>query len=171
MTFASVWAANAQKKIPTSAAEQAFSRFHVLCTADHGKIWGVSLCGPMMFVELKSRAAVLNRPVAGATRDSSVWRIKLPKDQPLANTSIKYKGRRWIMILWPIFKTRDKTDRDILMMHEAFHRIQLTLELPMSGIRDKNGQLGTRRGRIWLRGEFNALRDALSAHGQKRKKR
>lgn len=153
--------------MPLQAAVAAFHEHRALCTRDGGRLWGVSLCGPMMFVDPATREAVLNQAVPGATKDGSLYRVTLPKTTALANTATDYAGKRWSMVLWPL--PRDKTARDILLMHESYHRIQPALGLAPNGSIGANAHLDTEAGRIWLRAEFHALRAALEAHGQARR--
>jgi hypothetical protein len=153
--------------IPAAAAARIFSEAHKLCAADHGKLWGRTLCGPMMFTDPASRTAVLNEPIPNAAQDGKVWRITLPKSFLFANTALPYKGRRWSMVEWSMLPA-DKTERDIMLMHESYHRIQPALGLTSKSA--DNGHLDTRRGRIWLRAEFHALRAALKSTGDARKR-
>lgn len=153
--------------IPASPAAHAFSEVDELCSADAGELWGKSLCGPMMFVDDASRTAVLNESAPGSRQDGDIRRITLPKSVPLANTAVNYGGKRWSMILWPLLE--DKTEREILLMHESFHRIQPALGLEGASSLTANGHLDTKAGRIWLRAEMHALRDALRSAGDQRK--
>lgn len=155
--------------IPVPAAKHAFLQAHKLCAAAKGKLWSLSLCGPMMFVDEASRAAVLNGPVPGAKRHGAIWHITLPNRLPLGNTAVDYSGQRWTMLLWPL--PENKTKRDVLLMHESFHRIQPALGLPAGmGMEAANGHLDTREGRIWLRAEMHALHAALIGTGDDRKR-
>jgi len=47
--------------IPLAEAKAAFDDAAALCAADHGGLWGVSLCGPMMVVDRDSRFVVANQ--------------------------------------------------------------------------------------------------------------
>ncbi len=47
--------------IPIETAKTYFAEAQTLCQADHGQRWGVSLCGPIMFVDPKSRSIVASR--------------------------------------------------------------------------------------------------------------
>ena len=47
--------------IDTTLAYQYFQEAQALCSRDNGKLWGVSLCGPMLFVDRKTRTVVANQ--------------------------------------------------------------------------------------------------------------
>jgi hypothetical protein len=121
----------------------------------------------MMFVDPATRQAVLNRDVAGAVRDGSVYRLGLPNDIGIANTSIVFRGQHWSMVAWPL--PNDRVRREVLLMHESYHSIQPVLGLQGSGGLGGNAELDTEAGRIWLRAELAALRGALQSSGAKRR--
>jgi len=149
-------------RIPREAAARAFREAEGLCQSEGGALWGKSLCGPMMFADRETRQAVLNGPAPGATPDGPLFRLDLPAEMGLANTSTELGGQRWTMILWPL--PEDETSRRILMMHESYHRIQPDLGLEGSGGLGTNAHLDTRDGRVWLRAEFHALAQALGSN-------
>ena len=152
--------------IPAQEAAQAFKEAASLCKAEGGKLWGQSLCGPMMFVDPATHQAVLNEPARGAAEDGAVFRLTLPPETGAANTSVKLGDQRWTMIMWPL--PEDAATRSILMMHESYHRIQPELGLEGGGGLGTNGHLDTRDGRVWMRGEFRALSSALRSEGDAR---
>lgn len=162
----STQAAQPAPAIPTDQAARIFAEAQALCSADEGKLWKHSLCVPMMFVDPATRETVLDRPVKGAKKDGAIYRLSLPPNIGIANTSIEFQGRHWSMVMWPL--PDDKTTRDILLMHESYHSIQPALGLQGDGGLGKNGELDSRDGRIWLRAEFSALRTALQASGKHR---
>src|SRR5262245_10867573 len=43
-------------------AAQYFSEATEVCTRDGGRLWGVSLCGPMLFADPVTRAVAANQP-------------------------------------------------------------------------------------------------------------
>jgi hypothetical protein len=153
--------------IPAQAAAQAFQEAAAFCQAEGGELWGTSLCGPMMFVDRGTRRAVLNGPSPGAVADGAIYRLDLPPQEGVANTSKEIGGQRWTMILWPL--PENKTERAILMMHESYHRIQPALGLAGSGGLGTNTHLDTKEGRIWMRAGFHALTVALEAKDEARR--
>ena len=159
--------------IPIAAAAKVFARAHALCSADGGRLWGVSLCGPLMLVNPQTHAAIANVPMSGAQRRGSFYRFTLPADAPIGNAPFEYDGIRFAQIKWPL---KGGTDRQaVTLMHESFHRVQPRLGFVFAGARTASWMisgdpaLDTEAGRIWLRGEIHALRRALTSSGAARK--
>lgn len=142
-------------------AQRYFETMQRQCTADHGKLWGVSLCGPVMFVDPVTRRVVANQadPKGALKSDHGVYVGVLPPDVLIANTSIEWEGVRWIQMLWPV--AGDEASRRTLFAHEAFHRIQPQV-LPIVAGGD-NVQLDTEQGRYTMLLEWRALAAALQA--------
>ena len=150
--------------IQIDSAKAAFAEAKTLCSADHGKLWGVSLCGPIMFVDAPSRSIVANE-IDGkgvlAPKDG-VFEGVMPADQNIANTSVEWSGRKWTQMLWPL--PDDARLRATLIMHELFHRIQDRLGLPKQRDGD-NAHLDELNGRYYMLLEWRALARALEARG------
>ena len=148
--------------IPIDSAKAVFAQATALCSADHGRLWGVSLCGPIMFVDAPSRTIVANEPDdkgALAPRDGAFVGV-MPADQNIANTAVEWSGRKWTQMLWPL--PNDERVRATLIMHELFHRIQdrLGLNAPSNGA---NAHLDELEGRYYMQLEWRALARALEA--------
>ncbi|HWA00743.1 MAG TPA: hypothetical protein VG841_10565 [Caulobacterales bacterium] len=149
-----------------SREEAAAADLQDICDADHGRLWGLSLCGPLLVVEGAPRAAWANQQDAAGvlTRDGAGWRGVLPDGIPVANTSIEWGGQRWIMVVAPL--PEDDVELRVLVAHEAWHRIQSALGLAAQN--STCAHLETERGRYLLRLELRALRQALQASGPAR---
>lgn len=153
--------ASAQAALDSSAAMTVFQRMQTLCEADGGTAWGASLCGPMLLADPATRqfVASIDGGEAALERDGAVFRGRLPDAVPIANTSVKWSGRSWTMLMLPL---PDKEPTlSILLMHEAWHRIQ-----GQAGLAATNAdqtQLETEQGRLSLRLELRALRAAITA--------
>ncbi len=152
-------AAQAQP-IDVAKAKEYFDQAHALCTADGGKLWGKSLCGPMILADPRTRTVAADQSDAESRLrlQDGVYLGTLPAEVNIANTSTAWAGVRWIMIMWPL--PASPTARARLLMHESFHRIQDELGLPASS--PANAHLGTLEGRIWLGLEWRALGQALA---------
>jgi hypothetical protein len=150
--------------IPIDSAKAAFAEAKSLCSADAGKLWGVSLCGPIMFVDAPSRSIVASESDGTgvlASKDG-VFAGVMPADQNIANTAVDWSGRKWTQMLWPL--PDDARLRATLIMHELFHRIQDRLGLPKRRDGD-NAHLDDVDGRYYMQLEWRALARALDARG------
>lgn len=156
--------------VPVSAAPpdvvqaaRYFQEARMLWRKDAGRLWGVSLEGPLLFVDPQTRTVAADRAdEEGKLRpESTVFTGQLPPSEPAANTSLRWAGVEWIEIVWP--PPRDPTDRAVLMMHESWHRVQRELGFPPAD--PPNRHLDTLEGRFWLQLELRALADALGRRG------
>ncbi|HSU94953.1 MAG TPA: hypothetical protein VLI43_14690 [Gemmatimonadaceae bacterium] len=157
-------AARAQSAPPISidSAKAAFAEATSLCSADAGKLWGVSLCGPIMFVDAPSRSIVANESDGKgvlAPKDGVFVEV-MPADRNIANTAVEWQGRKWTQMLWPL--PNDARLRSTLIMHELFHRIQDRLALPPQTSGD-NAHLDELKGRYYMLLEWRALARALES--------
>ncbi|MGA7833404.1 MAG: hypothetical protein WCA21_20820 [Terracidiphilus sp.] len=148
--------------IPSETARTYYAEAHALCEADHGDLWGISLCGPMMFVDPKSHFIVANQADAnGALKASDgVFTGSLPAVLNVTNSPFEWSGVRWTMMVWPL--PLEEGQRKTLMAHELFHRIQPRLDLPTPR-GGENAQLDSLEGRYTLQLELRALTRALKA--------
>ena len=148
-------------------ARQYFQQADSICRKDNGRLWGVSLCGPMLFVDPASHMAVANQADGEGqlSPTNGVFQGKLPQSVNVSNTAIQWAGVKWTMIAWPL--PSNASERGILMAHESWHRIQGDLGLPMSN--PANAHLDSMEGRIWLQLEWRALQKALQNRPERRR--
>jgi hypothetical protein len=160
-----VTCASAQS-IDTKLAAKYFRQLEQTSARDGGKTWGLSLYGPIILVDARTRDVVANQPDREnklASRDG-VFAGTLPTELSPANTDIKWAGVHWTMVMWPVSEFRQARER--LLLHECFHRVQEQLKLPA---RDAvNTHLDMLDGRIWIQLEWRALERALRQTGPAR---
>ncbi len=142
-----------------SFASEYLKEFRSVCKEESGKLWSTSLCVPMIIVDRESLNSVATNqtPEKNFEEKDGVFVGKYEGPQLYANTSIKWKDQRWSMILWPLPK--DKAERTELLLHEAWHSVQSTLNLPMNS--NVLSHLDRYDGRLLIRLEWNALLSAL----------
>ena len=146
--------------IDLARAHQYFEEARAICERDAGKLWGKSLCGPMLFVDIESRQLVANQPDREGIlqKTGNVFTGTLPENENIANTATTWAGVKWTMIIWTSLGDTPAA-RARLMMHELFHRIQDEIGFPMRN--PSNAHLDSLDGRYWLQLEWRALRRAL----------
>lgn len=153
--------------IDLKLARQYFEEAQAVCARDQGRLWGVSLAGPMLFVDPGTRQVVANQSdrEGQLTPEAGVWVGRLPENLNIANTATPWAGVTWTMVRWPL--PEDGTARVRLMIHELWHRAQAGLGFPMSN--PANAHLDALEGRIWLQLEWRALGRALTSAGAERR--
>jgi hypothetical protein len=157
-----------EQAIDTALAERYFQEARAICAKDQGRLWGVSLYGPMMLVDRNTRMMVANQSDAEGRlrKEGNVFVGRLPDEQNIANTATFWGGVKWTMIIFPL--PGDEHDRAQLMLHELFHRVQDELGFPLAN--PANAHLDSQAGRYWLQLEWRALQSALTRQGGERRK-
>src|ERR1043165_987782 len=118
----SLWQVNpTAAQVDQQRAEAYFKEAATLCQRDGGRLWGVSLCGPMVFADARTRTLATNQP-----RPTGEW----PPTLGFTNAPIEWGGSRWAAFMWDFTRSLpDARARGIFMLHELFHRIQPELGL------------------------------------------
>jgi hypothetical protein len=158
LVLAAAGAARAEPPDPVKA-RAAFAERQAICDRDAGRLWGRSLCGPMLLIDPESRQLAANQAGPGLTAQDGVFVGRLPDGMGIANTAFDWAGTKWTMVMWPL--PDDPVERRTLEMHESYHRIQDALGLPARSYAPAH--LAMLDGRVGLRLEFRALAAALTA--------
>jgi hypothetical protein len=153
-------ASPAQAQVDQQRADAFFDEATAICQRDEGRLWGLSLCGPMVFADARTQTLATNVPRPDGDR---------PRALGLANAPIEWGGFRWSAFVWE-FTTAltSQRSRQEFLLHELFHRIQPNLGLVAPGASGQNAHLDTVEGRVWLQLEWRALARALAESGDDR---
>ena len=138
-------------------AEAYFKETKAFCDRDGGKLWGVSLCGPMVIADAATGTIATSQPAPEGAR---------PRSLGFGNSITQWGGETWSTFVWQLLASFDQPSRGILMMHELFHRVERPLGLMTEG--GQNGHLDTLEGRYWQLLEWRALTRALGSSGTER---
>jgi hypothetical protein len=144
----------ARGQVDSTLAQSYFKEAAALCERDGGKLWGVSLCGPMVFTDAATKTIATSQPAPDAPR---------PKELGFVNAPVTWGGNRWSAYMWAWIPPSDAQVRGVLFIHELFHRIQP--ELKLSAGMGENDHLDTLDGRYWMQLEWRALSRALTSSG------
>lgn len=152
----------------TTRARQAMREAKAYAARDAAVLWGVPLTTPLLIVDPGTRRAVSAVPDSEGVMvpEGETWSALIPPDVPLANTSLKWSGRTWAMVLAPL--PADSVERGILLMHEVWHSVQAQVPIPL--MTPDNPHLATAAGRTWLKVEGRALDSALASTGPERRR-
>lgn len=157
LSVAGAWILAAGSTAPAGAqldeqrAAAYFAEAEELCEREGGGLWGVSLCGPMVFADPATGTIVTNRPEPAEPR---------PRVLGYANAALEWGDDRWSVFVWPMIPA-DSAARARLLLHELFHRVQPELGLYVAISEGENDHLDTLEGRYWMQLEWRALAAAL----------
>ena len=151
----------AQEGINYTLAKSYFTEMDSLCSVDNGKLWGINLYGPTMFVIPESRTIIANQSdkEGKLSEQEGVFIGKLPENINIANYSIDWSGEKWTMVMWNALSQNDPYSRNKLLIHESWHSIQN--KLGISPVMTANLHLDELQGSILIKLELRALSKAL----------
>ena len=147
----------AEAQVRPELAKRYFDEVGKLCGRDAGRLWGVSLCGPLVIVDQATGTRATSQPE--------------PEGQPprfpgFVDGPVSWGGLQWFAIPLYMLPEKDADARQQVMLHGLFHRIQ-----PELGLMTEDGlneHLDTLEGRVSMQLEWRALRRAIESSGSDR---
>ncbi|MFQ5605874.1 MAG: hypothetical protein ACE5HS_21600 [bacterium] len=149
----------AAAQVDQERAEAYFKQAAALCEREGVRLWGVSLCGPMVFADPVTGTIATNQQAPEAPR---------PRALGYANAAMEWGGVRWSTFVWQMIPADDEAARARIMLHELFHRVQRELGLYVPVSQGENDHLDTLVGRYWMQLEWRALARGLGTSGSER---
>jgi hypothetical protein len=150
----------ADAQVQPQLAQRWFEEATKLCERDAGRLWGVSLCGPMVIFDQATGTRATSQPEPEGPP---------PRFPGMADGPVSWGGVRWFSFPLHMLANTDADVRQQNMLHGLFHRIQPELPFMQGGANDgSNEHLDTLEGRVWLQLEWRALRRALQSSGSDR---
>jgi hypothetical protein len=147
----------AAAQVDQDRAQTFFKEAQALCERDGGRLWGLSVCAPMVIGDLRTQTFATSQPPPDAAR---------PRQVGLVNAPIQWGGVTWGAYAWDFLANATPQARNEILLHELFHGVQPRLGLAVSNPQSEH--LDTTDGRYWLRLEWRALARALRGSGQAR---
>jgi hypothetical protein len=147
----------ADAQVDQQRAKEYFKEAQALCEREGGRLWGVSLCGPIVIADRRTQTFATNQPAPDGAR---------PLVFGLVNAPVQWGGERWTAFMWDFVVAQTPSNRRVLFLHEMFHRVQPQLGLIAPSY--PNEHVDAADGRYWLRLEWRALAQALRVSGTQR---
>ena len=153
-------------QVDQQRAQEYFGEAQALCERDGGRLWGVSICAPMVIGDARTKTFATSRPPSDAP---------LPPLIGLLNGPIQWGDTMWAAITWDTIANSPASSRGELLLHESFHIVQRSQGIAVPDrarirpdTRTENEHLDAIDGRYWLRLEWRALARALRESGESR---
>jgi hypothetical protein len=148
----------ADGQVQPQLAQRYFEEATKLCERDAGRLWGVSLCGPMVIFDQATGTRATSQPEPDGPP---------PRFPGIADGPVSWGGLRWFS--FPLYMLAGNADaRQQNMLHGLFHRIQPELGFWQGNSDGFNEHLDTLEGRVWMQLEWRALRRAVESSGSDR---
>jgi hypothetical protein len=145
-------------QVDQQRAHEYFKEAQALCERDAGRLWGVSLCAPLVIADQRTHTLATSQPAP---------EVPWPRVLGLVNAPIEWGGTTWVSISWDFVNgLTSARSRKELFIHEMFHRVQPELGLMQPSA--ANEHVDAMEGRYWLRLEWRALARALQESGPAR---
>ena len=148
---------SAGAQVDQQRAQEIFKEAQTLCERDGGRLWGMSICAPMVIGDARTGTFATSQPPPSAPR---------PKIIGLLNGPIRWGDTMWAALSWQTISTWPAQTRGEAFLHESFHIVQQKLGLMATT--DGNEHLDAVDGRYWMRLEWRALAQALRESGAPR---
>jgi hypothetical protein len=148
----------ASAQVDQRLAQQYFREAQALCERDGGRLWGVSICAPMVIYDRATQTIATSHPQPAGP---------LPQLLGFVNAPLKWGDTTWAAFVWDFFPGRPPRRRKELLLHEMFHGVQAQVGVAAQSLAAEH--LDQMEGRYWLRLEWRALDRALGTAGDERK--
>src|SRR5688500_109350 len=152
----------AAAQVDQQRAQEFFKEAQALCERDGGRLWGVSICAPMVIGDARTQTFATSQPPPDAPRSKLIG---------ILNAPIQWGDTMWAAMSWDPIATWPPRTRRGAFMHDSFNGVQPRLGLtlpsnsPGAGLSE---HLDSVDGRYWLRLEWRALARALRESGERR---
>jgi hypothetical protein len=147
----------AAAQVDQQRAQEYFREAQALCERDGGRLWGVSICAPMVIADRRTQTFATSQPAPEGAR---------PRLLGLVNAPVQWGGATWGAYMWDDVVNKTPRSRKELFLHELFHGVQRRLGLGAPALATEH--LDAADGRYWLRLEWRALARALRESGEQR---
>jgi hypothetical protein len=148
----------AMAQVDQQRAQEFFKAAQALCERDGGRLWGVSICAPMVVGDARTQTFATSRKPPDVPR---------PKLIGILNGPIQWGDTVWAALSWETVANQPPHVRNSMFLHESFHIVQRQ-PLGLGVATNSAEHLDTEDGRYWLRLEWHALARALRASGEAR---
>ena len=144
-------------QVDQERAQEYFKEAQALCEGDGGRLWGVSLCAPMVIADRGTQTFAASQLAPEGAR---------PRVLGIVNAPVQWGGATWAAYIWDDVVNRTPRARKELFLHELFHGVQPQLGLGAPALETEH--LDAADGRYWLRLEWRDLARALRESGEAR---
>jgi hypothetical protein len=158
LSMTTVIALPATAQVDQQRAQEFFKDVQAVCEREGKRLWGMSLCGPMVIHDSRTQTIATSQPAPEGPRPRLLGGMNAPTE---------WGGVTWAAYSWDTLINAPALHAREIVLHELFHGlVQRKLGLAASEL--LNEHLDMMDGRYWLRLECRALERALRESGAQR---
>ena len=148
----------AMAQVDEQRAQELFKDVQAVCERQGQRLWGLSMCAPMVIADLRTQTIATSQPAPEGPR---------PRVLGIVNAPLEWGGVTWGAYTWDTLINVTPRHASEILLHELFHGIvQRKLGLTASEL--LNEHLDAMDGRYWMRLEWRALARAMQESGAQR---
>src|SRR5687768_18073439 len=102
----------AAAQVDQQRAQEFFKEAQALCERDGGRLWGVSICAPMVIGDARTQTFATSQPAPEGAR---------PRLLGLVNAPVQWGGATWGAYMWDDVANATPRHRMEILLHELFH--------------------------------------------------
>jgi hypothetical protein len=144
-------------QVDQQRAQEWFKEVQAVCEREGLRLWGMSLCAPMVIADPRTQTIATSQPAPEGPRRFLVG----------VNAPIEWGGVTWGAYSWDTLVNAPPRARKAILLHELFHGV-VQRKLGLAASEMLNEHLDVLDGRYWLRLECRALARALQESGAQR---
>ena len=137
-------------QVDQQRAQEYFKDVQAVCEREGKRLWGMSLCGPMVIHDSRTQTIATSQPAPEGPRPRLLG----------LNAPIQWGGVTWAAYMWDTLVNAPPLHAKEILLHELFHGI-VQRKLGLAASEMLNEHLDAMEGRYWLRLECRALARAL----------
>jgi hypothetical protein len=108
-------------QVAQQRAQEFFKEALALCEHDGGRLWGVSICAPMVIGDARTQTFATSQPPPDAPRPGLIG---------LLNGPVQWgSSSMWAAMTWDTLAPRTPRAGGAMLLHESFHIAQMRLGL------------------------------------------
>src|SRR5262245_52855225 len=107
----------AAAQVDQQRAQEYFKEARAICERDAGRLWGVSICAPMVIGDARTQTFATSQPPPDAPR---------PRLIGILNGPIQWGNTMWAALTWDTIANWPARTRGEAFLHESFHIVQLS---------------------------------------------
>ena len=102
-------------QVDQQRAQEYFKEAQALCERDGGRLWGVSICAPMVIGDARTQTFATSQPPPDAPRPQLIG---------LVNGPIQWGDAKWAALTWDTIANWPPRTRGEAFVHESFYNVQ-----------------------------------------------